>query len=36
MKCIYVVVGKGKAHAWCDSVGAETVVNRGTDGLVVE
>jgi hypothetical protein len=36
MKYIHVIVGEGKAHAQCDSGGAETVVNRGIDGLVVE
>ena len=36
MKCIHVIVGEGKAHAQYDSGDAETVMNRGIDGLVVE
>jgi hypothetical protein len=36
MKCIHVIVGDGKVYARCDSGGAETVVNQGADGLVVE
>ena len=28
-------LGEGKAHAQCDSEDAETVINRGIDGLVV-
>ena len=35
-RCIHVIVSEGKAEAWCNSGGAETVVNRGIDGLVEE